>query len=142
MQAEAQIEAQKMQLEAQLQAQLAAMKHEFNKEIETIRATATLGFKETDEEFKEKLEVLNPDIDTKPRVFYKNLHRYNKCFIGGSVAIIESKTIKSESGNISLRFFPASTFIEAPFSLKTRSARFFIVRRTDSLTSTKESTPP
>ena len=40
---------------------------------------------------KEKLEVLNPDIDTKPRVFYKNLHRYNKCFIGGSVAIIESK---------------------------------------------------
>jgi len=61
MQAEAQIEAQKMQLEAQLEAQLAAMKHEFNKEIETIRATATLGFKETDEQFKEKLEVLKED---------------------------------------------------------------------------------
>ena len=61
MQAEAQIEAQKMQLEAQLEAQLSAMKHEFNKEIETIKAKATLGFKETDEEFKEKLEVLKED---------------------------------------------------------------------------------
>ena len=27
---------------------------------------------------QQKLEVLNPDIDTKPRVFYKNLHRYNR----------------------------------------------------------------
>ena len=61
MQAEAQIEAQKMQLEAQLEAQLSAMKHEFNKEIETIKAKATLGFKETDEEFNEKLEVLKED---------------------------------------------------------------------------------
>lgn len=61
MQAEAQIEAQKMQLQAQIDAQLAAMRHEFNKEIETIRATATLGFKETDEEFKQKLEVLKED---------------------------------------------------------------------------------
>ena len=33
----------------------------------------------------EKLEVLNPEFDTKPRVYYKNLYRYNKCFIGGSV---------------------------------------------------------
>ena len=38
--------------------QLAQMKHEFNKEIETIRAQATLGFKEDDQEFKEKLDVL------------------------------------------------------------------------------------
>jgi hypothetical protein len=61
MQAEAQIEAQKMQLKAQLEAQMAAMRHEFNKEIETIRAKATLGFKETEEDFKEKLEVLKED---------------------------------------------------------------------------------
>jgi len=61
MQAEAQIEAQKMQLKAQIDAQLSSMRHEFNKEIETIRAKATLGFKETDEEFKEKLEVLKED---------------------------------------------------------------------------------
>jgi hypothetical protein len=61
LQAEAQIEAQKMQLKAQLDAQMAAVRHEFNKEIETIRAKATLGFKETDEEFKEKIEVLKED---------------------------------------------------------------------------------
>ena len=61
LQAEAQIEAQKMQLKAQLDAQMAAMRHEFNKEIETIRAKATLGFKETDEEFREKIEVLKED---------------------------------------------------------------------------------
>jgi len=35
---------------------------------------------------EEKLEVLKPEKDTKPRVYYKNLYRYNKCFIGGSVA--------------------------------------------------------
>ena len=35
---------------------------------------------------EEKLEVLQPKHDTKPRVYYKNLYRYNKCFIGGSVA--------------------------------------------------------
>ena len=61
MQAEAQIEAQKMQLKAQLDGQLAAMRHQFNKEIETIRAKATLGFKETDEEFKDQLAVLKED---------------------------------------------------------------------------------
>ena len=37
------------------------MRHEFNKEIELIRAKATLGFKETDEEFREKIEVLKED---------------------------------------------------------------------------------
>jgi len=33
----------------------------------------------------EKLEVLNPELNTRPRVWYKNLHRYTKCFVGGSV---------------------------------------------------------
>ena len=41
--------------------QLAKMKHEFNKEIENIRAEATLGFKEDDQNFKEKLDVLKED---------------------------------------------------------------------------------
>ena len=39
----------------------------------------------------EELEVLNPEFKTKPRVYYKNLHRINKCFIGGSVAIKKNK---------------------------------------------------
>jgi len=34
----------------------------------------------------EKLEFLNPEFNTKPRVYYKNLSRYLKCFIGGSIA--------------------------------------------------------
>ncbi|HUH60801.1 MAG TPA: 4Fe-4S dicluster domain-containing protein [Candidimonas sp.] len=33
----------------------------------------------------EGLEVLKPALGTKPRVYYKNLYRYSKCFIGGSV---------------------------------------------------------
>jgi Fe-S-cluster-containing dehydrogenase component len=34
----------------------------------------------------EGLEQLHPELDTKPRVWYKNLGRYQKCFIGGSVS--------------------------------------------------------
>jgi Fe-S-cluster-containing dehydrogenase component len=34
----------------------------------------------------ENLECLHPEFNTKPRVYYKNLYRYLKCFIGGSVA--------------------------------------------------------
>ncbi len=33
----------------------------------------------------EGLETLLPDLGTKPRVYYKNLYRYDKCFIGGTV---------------------------------------------------------
>ena len=36
---------------------------------------------------EENLEALRPDLDTKPRVHYKNLHLYNKCFIGGTVTM-------------------------------------------------------
>ena len=34
----------------------------------------------------EGLEVLNPEHGTKPRVYYKNLARYFKAFVGGSLA--------------------------------------------------------
>ena len=61
MQMEAQIAAQEMQLKAQLETQLESVKHEFRKEIEMIKAQATLGFKEDDENFKQKLEVLKED---------------------------------------------------------------------------------
>ena len=33
----------------------------------------------------ENLEVLKPELKTKPRVYYKNLYRYSKCFVGGTV---------------------------------------------------------
>ncbi len=60
-QMEAQIEAQKIQLKAQSEVQVATALHEFRKEIEMIRAQATLGFKTDDQEFKEKIEVLKED---------------------------------------------------------------------------------
>lgn len=61
LQAEAQLDMEKMKLKTQMEAQLEQMRHEFRKEIETIKAKATLGFKEDDQAFKEKLEVLKED---------------------------------------------------------------------------------
>ena len=58
MQMEAQIEAQKLQMKTQMEAQMEQLKHQHRKEIEMIRAQATLGFKTDEQEFKEKLEVL------------------------------------------------------------------------------------
>jgi hypothetical protein len=57
----AQLDSQKLQLESQLEAQLEQVKHQFRKEIEIIKAKATLGFKEDDKNFKEKLDVLKED---------------------------------------------------------------------------------
>ena len=45
-------------MQAEIDMKMEQMKHEFKKEIEIIKAQATLGFKEDDKEFKEKLEVL------------------------------------------------------------------------------------
>jgi Fe-S-cluster-containing dehydrogenase component len=35
---------------------------------------------------EEGLEVLRPELGSKPRVYYRNLWRYAKCFIGGSIS--------------------------------------------------------
>jgi len=36
------------------------------------------------------LEVLYPEYETRPRVYYKNLYRFNRCFIAGSVGVREN----------------------------------------------------
>lgn len=51
---------------------------------------AMITVKATDDEMaarvkEQKLEVLKPELGTKPRVWYKNLHLMTKCFVGGSV---------------------------------------------------------
>ena len=46
----------------------------------------------------EALEVLHPELGTKPRVYYKNLYRYTKCFIGGSVAVDHNGVIDCLEG--------------------------------------------
>ena len=42
---------------------------------------------------RDGLEVLQPETDTKPRVYYQNLFRYDKCFIAGSIAVNENGII-------------------------------------------------
>jgi hypothetical protein len=34
---------------------------------------------------RDRLAVLQPELGTKPRVYYKNLHLITHCFVGGSV---------------------------------------------------------
>ena len=58
MQAEASIKAQMLNLEAQIEIQRMNLEHEMRREIEIIRAQATLGFKAEEQQFREKLEVL------------------------------------------------------------------------------------
>ncbi len=60
-------------------------------------------FKIDDAEMKqkvkeEKLEVLHPEYNTQPRVYYKNLYRYSKCFIGGDVAFTKNGLIDCAEG--------------------------------------------
>lgn len=38
-------------------------------------------------EEEQGLEVHKPELGTKPRVYYKNLHLMNKCFVSGSVVV-------------------------------------------------------
>ena len=60
-QMESQLEIQKIQAKAAAEVQVAQSLHELRKEIEMIKASATLGFKTDDQEFKEKIEVLKED---------------------------------------------------------------------------------
>ena len=34
---------------------------------------------------EEELEVLQPELGTKPRIYYKNMHLLTSCFVGGTV---------------------------------------------------------
>lgn len=53
---------------------------------------------------EEQLEVLRPELNTKPRVYYRNLYRYAKCFIGGAVsAVIDGHIECVENADVSLR---------------------------------------
>ena len=61
LQVEAQLKQQEIQLKGQMDMQLMQMEHEMRKEIEMIKAQATLGFREDDQNFKEKLEVMKED---------------------------------------------------------------------------------
>ena len=46
----------------------------------------------------EGLEVLQPELGTKPRVYYKNMHFFTRCFVGGSVVKIVDGTEECAEG--------------------------------------------
>lgn len=51
----------------------------------------------------EKLEVYRPEFKTNPVVYYKNLYRYTRCFIGGSLAIrVDGKDECAEGALVTL----------------------------------------
>ena len=47
---------------------------------------------------EQELEVVRPELETKPRIYYKNLWRYSTCFIAGSVSIETKGTIDCVEG--------------------------------------------
>jgi NAD-dependent dihydropyrimidine dehydrogenase PreA subunit len=47
---------------------------------------------------EEGLEVMKPEAGTKPRVYYRNLWRYSKCFIGGTLAAQTNDTVDCVEG--------------------------------------------
>ena len=53
---------------------------------------------------EEGLQVLHPEFKTKPRIYYKNLDRFYKAFVGGSVAgMIDGVTECIEGARVVLR---------------------------------------
>lgn len=38
---------------------------------------------------EQKLEVFRPELEQKPRIYYKNLYRFTKCHVAGSVALAD-----------------------------------------------------
>ncbi len=82
---------------------------------------------------KEGLEVLQPELGSKPRVYYKNLHLMNKCFVSGSVVAqvdgveecaADAEVILSQGGSEVAR---ATTDIFGEFKidkLKKKSGRY------------------
>lgn len=64
----------------------------------------------TDEEMQsraeaESLEVLKPELGTRPRVYYRNLYRFTKCFIAGTlVAKINGREDCVQDAAIELRW--------------------------------------
>ena len=46
----------------------------------------------------QKLEILKPDLKTRPRIYYRNLHRFSSHFVGGSVVVSVNGTRECVEG--------------------------------------------
>src|SRR5215813_6270857 len=47
---------------------------------------------------EQNLEVMKPELGTRPRVYYRNLWRYSKCFIGGTLATEKNGVVDCVEG--------------------------------------------
>lgn len=56
---------------------------------------------------KEELEVLHPEYNTSPRVYYKNLYRYMACFIAGSITEQKDNSLECAEG-VSVSLFDSA----------------------------------
>ena len=59
---------------------------------------------------EEGLEVMKPELGTRPRVYYRNLWRYAKCFIGGTLAAEANGVVDCVEG-ASIRLMKGGTFL-------------------------------
>jgi Fe-S-cluster-containing dehydrogenase component len=59
---------------------------------------------------QEGLEVMRPELGAKPRVYYRNLWRYSKCFIGGTLSMETGGTIDCLEG-ATVRLLRSSTLV-------------------------------
>ena len=59
---------------------------------------------------EEGLEVMKPELATQPRVYYRNLWRYSKCFIGGTLANEANGVVDCVEG-ASLRLMKGGTLV-------------------------------
>jgi Fe-S-cluster-containing dehydrogenase component len=47
---------------------------------------------------EQQLEVMKPELNTQPRVYYRNLWRYSKCFVGGTISETKGSIVDCVEG--------------------------------------------
>jgi Fe-S-cluster-containing dehydrogenase component len=47
---------------------------------------------------EQQLEVMKPELNTRPRVYYRNLWRYSECFIGGTISEMAGDIVDCVAG--------------------------------------------
>lgn len=47
---------------------------------------------------EQQLEVMKAELNTKPRIYYRNMWRYSKCFIGGTISAMAGDVVDCVAG--------------------------------------------
>jgi hypothetical protein len=83
----------------------------------------------------ESLEVIKPELGAKPRVYYRNLWRYSKCFIGGSISeekngavdCVESASVQLVKDGVSIAVTTSDNYGDFKFDkLDENSGRYTV----------------